>query len=79
MPAPTHDIHPGDSSNKNLTDCHSVSIAAAVYRNTKCNIREHIDAEQVVDRANQLFGFDGWSSEICEAKTDFVRSAMFYL
>jgi hypothetical protein len=41
------------------------------------NEKEHISVEEVVvDRLNQLFGFNGWSSEIRDIKTDFVRLAM---
>ena len=36
---------------------------------------DHICMKDVVDRANQLFGFDGWSSEIRNIETDFVRLA----
>ena len=79
MPTSTHDSYPGDSSEKGPTNDHAVSTAVAVSPSNKSNVEEHIDAEEVVGRANQLFGFDDWSSEICEAKTDFVRSATFHL
>ena len=79
MPTSTHDFHLGDSSDKRPTNDHLVSTAAVVLGSNKSNIKEHIDVEEVVDRANQHFGFDDWSSEICEAKTDFVRSATFHL
>ena len=37
---------------------------------------DHVSIDAVVERANQLPGFDGWSSEIREIKTDFVRVTM---
>lgn len=52
MPALTHNIHLDNSSNKDLTNYYLVLIAAVVYCNTKYNIKEHINTEQVVDRAN---------------------------
>ena len=33
----------------------------------------YIAAEKVINLANEVFGFNGWSSELREQKVDFVR------
>ncbi|KAH7394762.1 hypothetical protein BKA66DRAFT_567145 [Pyrenochaeta sp. MPI-SDFR-AT-0127] len=45
-----------------------------VTSNTKSKEREPVVKENVVDMANRLLGFNGWSSEIRNVSIDFVDS-----
>jgi len=38
--------------------------------------KDHVNVDELADRANQLFGPNGWSSEIRNYTTDFVCLAM---
>jgi hypothetical protein len=70
--AQSQDIHSDDALAEGRSDDRSVATVMEVTSNTKSKEREPAIKESVVDMANRLLGFDGWSSEIRNVSIDFV-------
>jgi recombination DNA repair RAD52 pathway protein len=70
--APSQDVHSDDALAEGQSDDRSVTIAMGVTSTITSKERDLIVEEGVVDVANRLLGFNGWSSEIRNINIDFV-------
>lgn len=65
-------IHYSDAHREATTGNRPVSEAMKVLPGTDGNGTDHTSIEEIVGKANLLFGLNGWSSEFRDVKTDFV-------
>jgi hypothetical protein len=70
--APSQDIHSDGAHAEGRSDNRSVTTAMGATSNPNSKEREPVVKEGVVDMANRLLGFNGWSSEIRDTNIDFV-------
>ena len=66
-------LHYGDARREAASSNRPVSEAMKVLPGIEGNEKEHTGIEEIVGKANQLFGVNGWSSEFRDVTTDFVR------
>lgn len=66
-------VHYGDAHREAASGNRPVSEAMKILPVTECDGTDHTSIEEIVGKANQLFGLNGWSSEFRDVNTDFVR------
>lgn len=66
-------IHYSDAHREAASGNRPASEAMKVLPGTEGDGTDHTSIEEIVGKANQLFGVNGWSSEFRDVTTDFVR------